>query len=91
MNDFTRRRWPMGMFRRRSCPVPLPDQRRTRMRARHLVPLMGFLAPTAIIAYGIVIPGSCVAGLNELSIGFATTLAGACVAYVLGVRAALRG
>jgi hypothetical protein len=51
---------------------------------------VGFLAPTAIVGYGVVIPQSCIAGINELSVGFATTLIGACVTYVLGVRAALR-
>jgi hypothetical protein len=51
---------------------------------------MGFIVPTAIIGFGFVIPGSCIAGLNELSVGFATTLAGACVTYVLGLRLALR-
>jgi hypothetical protein len=60
------------------------------MGARHLVPLAGFLAPTALIGFGIVIPRSCIAGINELSVGFATTLIGACVTYVVGVRAALR-
>jgi len=51
---------------------------------------VGFVAPTAIIGFGIVIPRSCIAGVNELSIGFATTILGACVTYLLGVRAALR-
>jgi hypothetical protein len=43
-----------------------------------------------IIGYGFVIPRSCIAGVNELTIGFATTILGACVTYVAGVRAALR-
>jgi hypothetical protein len=62
----------------------------SRLRARHLVPLAGFVLPTVIIGYGFVIPRSCIAGVNELSVGFATTVLGACITYVLGVRAALR-
>lgn len=60
------------------------------MRARHFAPLLGFVVPTAVIAYGFVIPRSCIAGVNELTIGFATTIAGACATYVAGVRAVLR-
>ena len=60
------------------------------MRARHLLPLVGFVVPTAVIGYGIVIPRSCIAGINDLTVGFASTIVGACVTYVLGVRAALR-
>jgi hypothetical protein len=89
MDDGSRWSWLARMFSRRSCPVR-PGGRDTGVRARHLVPLMGFIVPTAIIGFGFVIPGSCIAGLNELSVGFATTLAGACVTYVLGLRLALR-
>jgi hypothetical protein len=59
------------------------------MRAADLFPLLGFLLPTLAIGYGIVIPRSCIAGLNALTIGFATALFGASVTYVLGVRRAL--
>jgi hypothetical protein len=60
------------------------------MRARHLLPLVGFVVPTVVIGYGIVIPRSCIAGINDLTVGFASTIVGACVTYVLGLRAALR-
>jgi hypothetical protein len=60
------------------------------MKARHLLPLVGFVVPTAVIGYGVVIPRSCIAGINDLTVGFASTIVGACVTYVLGVRAALR-
>jgi hypothetical protein len=60
------------------------------MRARHLLPLVGFVVPTAVIGYGVVIPRSCIAGINDLTVGFASTIVGACVTYVLGLRAALR-
>ncbi len=60
------------------------------MKLRHWLPLVGFVVPTLAIGFGIVIPRSCIAGVNELTIGFATTVVGACVTYVAGVRAALR-
>ena len=59
------------------------------MKGRHWLPLVGFVVPTVAIGYGIVIPRSCIAGVNELTVGFATTIVGACVTYVVGVRAAL--
>jgi ABC-type Fe3+ transport system permease subunit len=59
------------------------------MTLRHWLPLVGFVVPTVVIGYGFVIPRSCIAGVNELTIGFATTIIGACVTYVLGVRSAL--
>jgi hypothetical protein len=59
------------------------------MIVRLSLPLVGFVVPTLIIGYGFVIPRSCIAGVNELSVGFATTVIGACITYVVGVRAAL--
>lgn len=49
-------------------------------------PLIGFVLPTLAVGYGIVIPRSCIAGINELSIGFGATVLGAIVAYVGGQR-----
>ena len=60
------------------------------MKLRHLLPLAGFVVPTVVIGYGIVIPRSCIAGVNDLTIGFAASIVGACVTYVVGLRAALR-
>lgn len=60
------------------------------MKLRYLLPLFGFVVPTVGIGYGVVIPRSCIAGVNELTIGFATSIVGACVTYVLGIRAVLR-
>ena len=77
------------LFQRTACPVkpkPLPS----RLQLRHFVPLLGFVLPTIVIGYGFVIPKSCIAGLNELSIGFATTILGAAVTYVAGIRSVLR-
>jgi len=59
------------------------------MTFRHFVPLIGFVVPTLVIGYGFVIPRSCIAGVNELTIGFGVTVLSACVTYVVGVRAAL--
>ncbi|HEY8088131.1 MAG TPA: hypothetical protein VIF09_09800 [Polyangiaceae bacterium] len=60
------------------------------MNLRLVWPLVGFVVPTVVIGYGFVIPRSCIAGVNELTIGFATTILGACATYVMGVRTALR-
>jgi ABC-type Fe3+ transport system permease subunit len=60
------------------------------LRVRDFVPLAGFVVPTVVIGYGFVIPRSCIAGWNELTIGFATTILGACLTYVAGVRMACR-
>jgi hypothetical protein len=55
-----------------------------------LHPLVGFLVPSIAIAYGIVLPRNGVTGVNELSVGFATTLLGAAVTYIIGVAVAVR-
>ncbi len=57
------------------------------MKVRYFYPLIGFVVPTVIIGYGIVIPRSCIAGLNELTLGFASSVIGACATYYFGVRA----
>ena len=51
-------------------------------------PLIAFLVPSIVIGYGVVLPRAGHDGIDELTIGFATTLAGACATYVLGIRAA---
>jgi len=63
---------------------------RARLKARDFVSLVGFVAPTVAIGYGVVILGSCIAGVNELTVGFASVIAGACVTYWLGLRAVAR-
>jgi hypothetical protein len=62
----------------------------TRRNLRLLAPLAGFIVPTVVIGYGVVIPRSCIAGWNELTVGFAATVVGACLTYVAGVRLASR-
>jgi SAM-dependent methyltransferase len=58
-------------------------------KVRHYLPLVGFVIPTVVIGYGVVIPRSCIAGVNELTLGFASTIVGAALTYVAGVRSAL--
>ncbi len=60
------------------------------MKLNYLLPLVGFAVPTILIGYGIVIPRSCIAGVNELTVGFAATVVGASVTYRLGLRSVLR-
>ena len=60
------------------------------MNIRHYLPLVGFVVPTVIIGYGLVIPRSCIAGVNDLTVGFAASILGACVTYVVGVRLVIR-
>lgn len=60
------------------------------LRLRHFTPLAGFVVPTVAIGYGVVIPRSCIAGWNELTVGFGATVVGACITYVAGLRLAAR-
>jgi len=57
------------------------------MKLSYFYPLVGFVIPTVVIGYGVVIPRSCIAGINELTLGFATSVIGACATYYFGVRA----
>ena len=75
---------------RRSCPLPTRGQSRACLRPHQFLPLVGFLVPTAAIAYGIVLPRNGAAGVNELTVGFAATLVGAAVTYVMGILVAVR-
>ncbi|MBI4247282.1 MAG: hypothetical protein HY614_08845 [Candidatus Rokubacteria bacterium] len=60
------------------------------MKIRYFYPLLGFVVPTIAIGYGIMIPRSCMAGLNDLTIGFASSILGAVVTYWAGVRTVYR-
>ena len=57
------------------------------MKLSYFYPLVGFVIPTVVIGYGFVIPRSCIAGINDLTLGFATSVICACVTYYFGVRA----
>jgi hypothetical protein len=72
------------VFRPRSAGLARP------VRTRHFGPLLAFLVPTIVVGYGLLIPRSCIAGVNQLTLGFASTLAGAALTYWLGIRSALR-
>ena len=52
------------------------------------IPLALHLIPTLGIGYLIVIPQSCIAGVNELTLGFAAANLGFILTYVAGVRVA---
>lgn len=60
------------------------------MKLRYFYPLLGFVVPTVVIGYGFVIPRSCIAGVNDLTVGFAATVAGACLTYWSGLRLVVR-
>lgn len=53
-------------------------------------PLALHLIPTLAIGYFVVIPQSCIAGVNELTIGFAAANLGFVLSYVAGLRLAAR-
>jgi ABC-type Fe3+ transport system permease subunit len=60
------------------------------VKLSYFYPLLGFVVPTLVIGFGVVIPQSCVAGINDLTIGFAISVASACVTYWMGLRTVLR-
>ena len=59
------------------------------LRLSHWVPLITFLTLAMVIGYGFIIPGSCIAGVNENSVGFGISLLFAAAVYAQGVRQAL--
>jgi len=63
----------------------------TSLRLSHWIPLIAFLTLAMVIGYGFIIPGSCIAGVNENSVGFGISLLFAAVVYAQGVRKALPG
>ena len=60
------------------------------MKFKYIVPLLAFVIPTLVIGFGFVIPNSPIAGFNELTVGFATTVLGACLTYVAGIQLVMR-
>ncbi len=60
------------------------------MKPRYFLPLLSFVLPTVMIGFGFVIPRSCIAGINQLTVGFGSTIFGACVTYWAGVRVVYR-
>src|SRR5205814_5249874 len=87
-----------GKWRRRFCFRPrspagdIGSKRRYDgfVKVRYFWPLVGFVVPTLLIAFGYVIPRSCIAGINELTLGFLSSVIGASVTYWIGVRTVVR-
>jgi hypothetical protein len=52
--------------------------------------LLGHVVPTVVIGFGVVTPGSPIAGFNEYTVGFAASIAGSALSYVVGLRLAAR-
>lgn len=60
------------------------------MKLKYLGPLFAFALPTLLMGYGVVIPNSPIAGINFLTIGFGTTILGACFAYLAGIQIVIK-
>lgn len=65
--------------------MPDPTRRGVCVRPAHFLPLVGFVVPSAVIGYGFVLPQAGFSGVNQLTIGFATTLLGAIATYIAGI------
>lgn len=74
----------------RAAVISMVNSRAGAMKLSYLYPLFGFILPTVFVGYGFVIPKSCIAGINDLTIGYTVTLISACVTYWIGLRNALR-
>ena len=63
---------------------------RPALRAQSLLylPLAFHLIPTLGIGYLVVIPQSCIAGVNELTVGFGAANLGFALTYIGGIRLA---
>ena len=59
------------------------------MRLKYFLPLLGHVVPTTVIGFAVVIPDSCIYGLNALTVGFGGSIVGTCISYWFGVRAAV--
>lgn len=66
-------------------------RRASRSAAAAYLPLALHLVPTLGVGYLVVIPRSCIAGLNELTLGFAAANLGFALSYLAGIRIARRG
>lgn len=63
------------------------------LNSRHAalaLPLLFCIIPNVVIGYGYVIPNSCIAGVNELTIGYATCILGFIPSYIAGIAIAGR-
>jgi SAM-dependent methyltransferase len=55
---------------------------------RLYAPLLGFVVPTLAMGYGVVLPRHGICGFNEITVGFGSTVFGAALTYVAGIRLA---
>ena len=56
------------------------------MKPRYFLPLAAHVVATLAIGFGLVIPGSCITGVNALTGGFVASIVSTCVAYWVGMR-----
>jgi hypothetical protein len=60
------------------------------MKPHYFLPLAAHVVGTLAIGFGAVIPGSCIAGVNALTVGFLGSIVSTVVAYWVGIRLAVR-
>ena len=60
-----------------------PSGRRTLLLVTLI--LLGHLIPTIVIGFGFVIPGSCIAGINQHTLGFISSIIGYIPTFFFGV------
>ena len=60
-----------------------PSGRRTLLLVTLI--LLGHLIPTIVIGFGFVIPGSCIAGINQHTLGFISSIVGYIPTFFFGV------
>ncbi|MBM3220133.1 MAG: hypothetical protein FJZ38_15910 [Candidatus Rokubacteria bacterium] len=60
------------------------------MKPHYFLPLAAHVVGTLAIGFGSVIPGSCIAGVNALTVGFLASVVSTVVAYWVGIRLAVR-
>ncbi len=60
------------------------------MKIAYWLPLLGYVLPTLAIGFGVVIPRSCIAGVNALTLGFLASVGTSAIAYAAGQILLLR-
>ena len=70
-----------------SCSIKHGRNKQTGLLFSDFYPLLiGYVIPTVVIGYFFLIPGSAIAGINELTIGFTGSIIGAVVTYWYGLK-----
>jgi hypothetical protein len=82
------------MFSRHAGSTAAMPQANSPSRMRKVLllawPLLSVVIPNLVIGYGFVIPDSCIAGFNELTVGYAMSIIGYIPAYCFGLYAAYK-